>query len=144
MTTKDERHSTLMRRLSDAGIRPSAQRLAILDYISTCKCHPTADEVYSSLVKDYPTLSRTTVFSSLRLLAEKGLLNDIDIAAESTRYDPVIYEPHAHFMCRKCRRIFDIPFDLSSVHAPEYFKCDNINVFFKGICPDCSNNKTYN
>ena len=64
-------------RLSEADIRPSMQRLAILEYINSCYCHPTADEVYSELVKEHPTLSRTTVFSSLKLLSEKGLVNNI-------------------------------------------------------------------
>ena len=82
-------------------------------------------------------LSRTTVFSCVKLLAEKGLINDIDISSESTRYDSAAYAPHAHFMCRRCRRIFDIPMDTSVLAVPENFLCDNINVFYKGICPEC-------
>lgn len=131
-------HNKLMHRLAEAGIRPSAQRLAILEYISSCECHPTADEIYSTLVRQYPTLSRTTVFSCLKLFAEKGLVNDIDISAESTRFDSRERRPHAHFMCRECRRIFDIPFDVASLPPPENFECDNVNVFFKGLCPECS------
>lgn len=132
------RHGDVMQRLAEAGIRPSAQRLAILEYISSCECHPTADEIYSTLVRQYPTLSRTTVFSCLKLFAEKGLVNDIDISAESTRFDSRERRPHAHFMCRECRRIFDIPFDVASLPSPENFECDNVNVFFKGLCPECS------
>ncbi len=133
----EENRIALLRRLSEAGVRPSAQRLAVLEYLSSCECHPTADEIYSRLVRDYPTLSRTTVFSCLRLFAEKGLLNDIDISADSTRYDSALRKPHAHFICRKCRRIFDIPFDMESLSAPDNFECDNVNVFFKGLCPEC-------
>lgn len=82
-------------RLSEADIRPSMQRLAILEYINSCYCHPTADEVYSELVKEHPTLSRTTVFSSLKLLSEKGLVNNIDISSDSTRYDAADRQPMA-------------------------------------------------
>ncbi len=130
----------LMKMLADAGIRPSVQRLAILEYVSADKCHPTADEIYANLVKDNPMLSRTTVFSNVRLLAENGLVNDIDILSDSTRYDTPTDPPHAHFMCRRCHRIFDIPLSSPLPVTPEGFNCDNVNVFFKGLCPDCSEN----
>ena len=133
----ESRRTELMRQLLDAGIRPSAQRIAIMECISACECHPTADDVYAALVREHPTLSRTTVFSCLKLLAGKGLLNDIDISAESTRYDSTKRQPHAHFMCRECHRIYDIPFDLGILPSPADFECDNVNVFFKGRCPEC-------
>lgn len=127
-------------RLSEADIRPSMQRLAILEYINSCYCHPTADEVYSELVKEHPTLSRTTVFSSLKLLSEKCLVNNIDISSDSTRYDAADRQPHGHFMCKECRRIFDITLDMSSLRLPDEYVCNNVNVFFKGICPECNQN----
>ncbi|ROT15262.1 Fur family transcriptional regulator [Paramuribaculum intestinale] len=127
-------------RLREADIRPSMQRLAILEYINSCYCHPTADEVYSELVKEHPTLSRTTVFSSLKLLSEKGLVNNIDISSDSTRYDAADRQPHGHFMCKECRRIFDITLDMSSLRLPDEYVCNNVNVFFKGICPECNQN----
>ena len=134
---KENSKTRFHKMLLDAGIRPSAQRIEILEYVSSCESHPTADEIYSFLVKENPTLSRTTVFSSVKLLAEKGLINDIDISSESTRYDTVSRAPHAHFMCRKCKRIFDVPLDMSALTVPVDFSCDNVIVFFKGICPEC-------
>lgn len=133
--------SKLIKELTDAGIRPSMQRLEILEFISSCRSHPTADEIYSSLSRENPTLSRTTVFSSVKLFAEKGLVNDINISSESTIYDSALYQPHAHFICRDCRKVFDIPLDMSMLTAPDNFICDNVNVYFKGICPECK--KTY-
>ncbi len=134
----DNNKMRMLKLLTDAGIKPSAQRIAILEYISSSKIHPTVEDIYSFLVRDNPTLSRTTVFSSVKLLAEKGLVNDINLSSDSTRYDSADYEPHAHFMCRICRRIFDVPLDMSSVPVPADYQCDNVNVFFKGICPECS------
>ena len=127
----------LLMELTDAGIRPSIQRLEIFEFISSCRSHPTAEEIFSFLRRNNPTLSRTTVFSSVKLLADKGLVNDIDIASDSTRYDSKLYAPHAHFICRYCRKIIDIPFDMSQLPAPSGYKCDNVNVYFKGICPEC-------
>lgn len=140
MNSKDNK-SVLLKRLTDAGIRPSMQRLEILEYISSCKTHPTADEIYSFIHQNNPTLSRTTVFSTVKLLAEKGLVNDINISPDSTRYDSAQSTPHAHFICRDCRKIIDLPFDMSVLTVPADFLCDNVNVYFKGVCPDCSKKK---
>lgn len=129
--------TALLKMLTDVGIRPSMQRLEILDYISSCRNHPSAEEVYSFVHANNPTLSRTTVFSTVKLLAEKGLVNDINISPESTRYDSASYTPHAHFICRSCQKIYDIPFDMTALTPPEDFSCDNVNIYFKGICPEC-------
>lgn len=134
----------LQQMLSEAGIRASVQRLDILEYLCSSHEHPSAEAVYAALKVRNPMLSRTTVFSCLRLFAEKGLANDIDIAAESTRYDSCQKAPHAHFMCRECRRIFDIPCEMPSFDMPEDFGCDSVNVFFKGICPECAGKKKLN
>lgn len=129
--------TALLKRLVDAGIRPSAQRIEILGFISSCESHPTADEIYASVHRSNPTLSRTTVYNTVRLFAEKGILNDINISSESTRYDSTQYAPHAHFVCRECGSICDIPIDISALACPDEFVCDNVNVYFKGICPGC-------
>lgn len=130
----------ILKKLKNAGIRPSIQRLEILEYISMNRTHPTAEEIYKYEHLKNPTLSRTTVFSTVKLLAEKGLINDINISADCTRYDSIQHAPHAHFICRNCKKIFDIPLDISSLSAPRDYVCDNVNVYFKGICPDCNKN----
>lgn len=140
----NDNKAVLLKRLVQAGIRPSMQRLEILEFISSCRCHPSADEIFSFIHRNNPTLSRTTVFSSVKLLAERGLINDIDISSDSTRYDSTLYPPHAHFICRDCRKIFDIPIDMDALTAPEDFLCDNVNVFFKGICPECRDKRNTN
>lgn len=129
----------LLNKMTEAGIRPSVQRLAVLEYVYSCYIHPTADDVYAALLEQNPMLSRTTVFNCLKLFAEKGMINDIDISSESTRYDYAAV-PHAHFMCRKCRRIFDVPCKMPAMDAASGFDCDSINVFFKGLCNECKNN----
>lgn len=137
----NDNKTNLLKKLTDAGIRPSMQRLEILSFIYSCECHPTADEIYSFMHRNNPTLSRTTVFSNVKLLAEKGLVNDINISSDSTRYDSTLHPQHAHFICRHCKKIFDIPFDMSTLTAPPDFCCDNVNVYFKGVCPDCIKNR---
>ena len=59
--------------LKKSGVKPSLQRIAILDYLLSHATHPAVDEIYETLVKDIPTLSRTTVYNTLHLFAENGL-----------------------------------------------------------------------
>ena len=57
-------------RLVEKGIRPSVQRLAILDYLIKHPTHPNIEDVYKALENKVPTLSRTTVYNTLRMLSE--------------------------------------------------------------------------
>ena len=52
------------------GIHPSVQRIAIMDYLIKHRTHPTVDEVYTALSDEIPTLSKTTVYNTLKLFAE--------------------------------------------------------------------------
>lgn len=58
--------------LTNHGVKPSVQRLAVMDYLVENHTHPTADEIYSALHKQMPTLSKTTVYNTLKLLTEQG------------------------------------------------------------------------
>ena len=57
-------------RLMECGVRPSVQRLAIVEFLLTHATHPTVEDVYQGLCTKIPTLSRTTVYNTLRLLSE--------------------------------------------------------------------------
>ena len=54
------------------GIRPSIQRVAIMKYLLSHHTHPTVEEVFVALKKQLPTVSRTTVYNTLRMLSEHG------------------------------------------------------------------------
>lgn len=54
------------------NIKPSVQRIAIMDYLLAHKTHPSIDEIYLALCKDIPTLSKTTVYNTLKLFVEHG------------------------------------------------------------------------
>ena len=50
--------------LSEGGVKPSAQRIAILRYLMENRIHPTVDEIFKSLQPTTPTLSRTTDYNT--------------------------------------------------------------------------------
>ena len=66
-------------RLVENGIKPSMQRLAIMQYLLTHYTHPTVEDVYKGLVPRVPTLSRTTVYNTLRMFSEKNAAQMITI-----------------------------------------------------------------
>ena len=63
--------------LQSHGIKPSPQRIAVMDYLLNSRMHPTADEIYLALSPSMPTLSKTTVYNTLKLLVEAGAVLDL-------------------------------------------------------------------
>ncbi|HML36403.1 MAG TPA: Fur family transcriptional regulator [Bacillota bacterium] len=120
------------------NIRLSHQRLKILEYLSRHRIHPTVDQIYTGLQKEIPTLSRTTVYSTLNALADAGMVREINIEDSEIRYD-IDIESHGHFKCESCGTIYDFKADLDSL-APEELKnfvIKDRNLYFKGVCPSC-------
>jgi Fe2+ or Zn2+ uptake regulation protein len=124
--------------LRKQGIRPLHRRIKILEYLYQSQMHPTVDQIYVNLKKEIPNLSRTTIYNTLHMLTEAGLIKAINIEDNETRYDIVI-ETHGHFKCEKCGAIFDFKFNPDSLSAEELigFKVVDKNVYFKGVCPKC-------
>lgn len=74
-------------RLKAHGINPSKQRMAIMEYLMTHPTHPTVEEVYKALVPFIKTLSRTTVYNTLRLFSEHNAAQMITIDEHRVCYD---------------------------------------------------------
>lgn len=129
--------------MHNAGVRPSVQRIAILGHIANSRSHPAADEVYSRLAPDFPSLSLTTIYNTLHTLTEAGLLRELDIERDRKRYDLAPQPPHSHFICRSCGRIFDMmqPNGLDLAPDNGEFCIENVEVYYKGLCPECRNQK---
>jgi Fe2+ or Zn2+ uptake regulation protein len=122
--------------LTEAGIKPSAQRVAIMQYLMASHAHPTVDEIFRALSDEYPTLSRTTVYNTVWLLAESGAVKSISIDRANARFD-YTPEPHAHFRCRSCGKIVDVMLgELPKPSAPGLI-IDSVNVFYEGLCDEC-------
>ena len=130
--------------LSGYGIRPSVQRIAIMRYLLKNRTHPTADEVYEALRKKIPTLSKTTVYNTLKLFVENGAAIYVGIDEKNARFDGFV-ESHAHFRCKKCGCIIDISMNVDNF-LPKDFKGDIEETYFylKGVCENCKKKKGNN
>jgi Fur family iron response transcriptional regulator len=101
-------HQALIDRLERHDIRPSAQRLAIASYVLATADHPSADAVWNRVKATFPMVSRATVYNTLQLFTEKGLLKQLVLAEGSIVFDPIV-EPHHHFVDDETGAIQDIP-----------------------------------
>ncbi|WP_394849026.1 transcriptional repressor [Pendulispora brunnea] len=100
--------------LRDHGIQPSAQRVAVAKYVLRTEEHPSADQVWHNVRSGFPMLSRATVYNTLNLFVEKGLLREFILAEGRLVYDPKT-EPHHHFIDDVTGKIHDVPWDAVQV-----------------------------
>ncbi len=136
-----EQKNEAYQRLIKSGVRPSVQRYAIMNYLLMHPIHPTVDKVYQDLCDQIPTLSRTTVYNTLRLLAEHNAAQMITIDDHHVCYDGNI-NPHVHFICKKCGKIIDL-FDEKAPHIRKHTTSDgNIveeeQLYYRGLCAECA------
>jgi Fe2+ or Zn2+ uptake regulation protein len=120
--------------LLDHGIQPSAQRLAVADFVLATDEHPSADEVFAAARRDLPMLSRATVYNTLNLFVAKGLLRELVLAEGRVVFDPIV-TPHHHFIDEETGRIHDIPWDavrVSHIKDLEGFQVREYQVVMRG------------
>lgn len=114
------------------------QRIQIFGYMKDRKDHPTVDMIYSELAPHIPTLSKTTVYNTLKSFVQAGLAQPVTIDENEIRFDPDTSD-HGHFKCESCGNIFDIQVDFSKFDPPELnsFRVAERHFHLKGICAGC-------
>ena len=88
------------------GYKATTQRLAIYNFLISREDHPSADQIYQALKNDYPTISLGTVYKTLDLLEELGLVQKLGFTEDRVRYDPDM-ELHINIVCSKCGKIYN-------------------------------------
>ncbi len=120
--------------LEEHGIQPSAQRVAVADYVLYTTDHPSADQVWAEVKRSFPMLSRATVYNTLNLFTEKGLLRELVLAEGKVVFDPKL-EPHHHFLDEETGEIVDVPWnalDVRRVHQLNGFDVHEYQVVMRG------------
>lgn len=134
-------------RLRAASVKPSEPRLAIYLFLDHNRIHPTVDTIYRALHKQYPTLSRTTVYNTVKLFEKRGLLSIVKIEDGELRFDANT-RFHAHFKCSECGEILDAPFfaepEMPSVLLPDGYQINQVVLDYYGVCAACVKNPPEN
>ena len=124
--------------------RITFQKETILDYLKGVNIHPSAETIYNEVRKKLPRISRGTVYRNLKNLQEKGVIQEISV--DISHFDADI-SSHAHLICVKCRKIFDI-FEICKEcrvlkrKKTKVGKINNYQISFYGQCKKCDSRKS--
>lgn len=144
MNLTTEAKQELETALSRKNLRNTRQRELIYSVLHGNTNHPTADDVFS-LVKDERSISLATVYNCLETFVDCGLIKEVNMGRNPTRYDPD-HSEHGHFFCGDCGEVFDIKLsdkfleELKNI-LPEGFKAESVQLNFKGVA-DCDEDPT--
>lgn len=128
-----------MEKYRQLNIKLTPQRLAILRYLEGNKEHPSAERIYKSVLKEFPTMSFATVYNTLEALKNIGNVQELKIDSSKKRYDPDM-SSHHHLICKRCKAIVDIHKDFE-INLPDEltggFDVLGNNIEFYGMCEKC-------
>lgn len=124
------------------GLRNTPQRQLIYRIVASGPQHLSAVEVQRQLENSMPGISLPTVYATLDLFAELGIVRKVALADGPMIYDTGQREPHAHMICSQCGRIFDLPVqpvDPADVEAAAErgFRVDSGDLVLHGVCGEC-------
>lgn len=139
--------------LRQSGVRLTHQRLEIFRELAESLSHPDVDAVYRGVRKRMPSISLDTVYRTLWLLLDLGLITALGPSRERTRFDANM-ESHHHFVCSVCGMTRDFySRELEDLGVPptarSFGQVETTHVEARGICRECiakkkSNPKTSN
>lgn len=126
--------------LRGRGLRVTAPRRAVLDFLCRSSDHPTAEEVGRAVNRRSPRASRASVYNVLRSLKAAGLVREFAFEGAIARYDANL-DPHDHFVCRACGCVEDLPLaGPRPAPRPDAYPgaaFEEATVTFRGVCPTC-------
>jgi Fur family transcriptional regulator, peroxide stress response regulator len=132
----------LTKMIKEKGYRLTPQRVAILRILAVSEGHPSAEQVYEQIKRDFPTTSLATVYKTITLLKAEGEILELNFGNGRSRYDGNRPQPHPHLICIKCQAIIDadVPFlidfsqELTQKHG---YKILHHRIDFFGFCSEC-------
>lgn len=141
MTNAEIRFQQLIAALKVRGYRLTPQRVELVRMIATSEGHPSANMFYERIQKQFPTMSRATVYKTLHLLKEIGQVFEIDLR-EDSHYDGNRPEPHPHLVCEICARIMDAetnphPDWIRALEVSSGYTITRPQITLYGTCPVC-------
>jgi Fe2+ or Zn2+ uptake regulation protein len=133
-------------KLREADLRVTRPRVAVLTAVSE---HPHADtnSIIAAVRDDLGEVSHQAVYDGLRVLAESGLLRQIQPPGSVARYESQTGDNHHHMVCHRCGAIADVDCAVGAAPCLEPqdakgYRIDESEVVHRGLCPDCLKQKS--
>ena len=127
--------------LRSHGVQVTAQRLAVLEAVSD-NPHSSANDLAETVRGQIGAISRQSVYDTLTVLAEQGIIRRIQPRGSPTRYEDRVGDNHHHLVCRSCDRLVDVDCavgDTPCLTPSEDWQFDvhEAEVIYWGLCPQC-------
>lgn len=132
--------SSIKRTLQSSGLRCTAQRYAVIEFLSDHKEHPTAAEIFKAVNRRDPRSSRATTYNNLRDLVRAGLVREVAVEGRAGRFDLEGIRHH-HFVCDRCGDVEDVDwYDVPRPAARSLGKrvVRECQLIFRGLCAKCA------
>jgi len=126
--------------LENSGLRCTAQRYAVMAFLTECDRHPTAAEIFEAVNRVDPRSSKATTYNNLRDLVQAGLVREVAVEGRAARFDAKSFRHH-HFICDRCANVEDIewynvPRPASGTIGKRVVR--ECEVIFRGLCTKCA------
>jgi Fur family peroxide stress response transcriptional regulator len=143
MSRSQRSDALIIETLRKNGYKATTQRIAICRFALHSRDHPTAQRIYGEVRKVHPTVSLATVYKTLQILTEHGLIQELDLPQSQARFDSYV-EPHINLVCFQCGNIQDLDDDaareiVERITAKTEFKRTGQRLDIYGICKICRN-----
>jgi len=130
-----------MQQLRERRIAVTPQRLAVMGALRSRRDHPSADHIYQEVRRQHPAISFNTVYKTLEILCQQGMVIKVNPLHAVARYDGETGQ-HAHLICRQCHHIIDLDWEGPEVptlpaEALQGFRIEHPSLTFWGLCPRC-------
>ena len=137
-TANDELLETALRA---GGHRMTSQRLVLHRVLGELGRHASAEEIARVSAERLPGLSLPTVYATLELFEDLGLVRRVDAGGPAALFDPRV-EPHAHFACRRCGAVADLDVALDATAVEDAARATGaepaqVDVVVHGVCAAC-------
>ena len=124
--------------LEDSNLKITPQRLAILKELDK-KGHASIEEIYDTIKEMFPSISLATIYKNINALKNEGIISEVCLH-QKPKYE-IEKNPHAHFICKVCGKVEDIPFDeVLNKDIEDKYPNTQKELYIYGICKECNGN----
>ena len=132
----------LSQRFHEAGRRLTSERKLLLRIIDR-NAHCDASELFQLARAENPRIGIATVYRTLHLLEEMGMIHSSGLGEDHTHYE-ISHEPHVHLVCTACGTVLDLPSPdtLNELEKQSGFRIERTTLELFGLCPKCQAKET--
>jgi Fur family transcriptional regulator, peroxide stress response regulator len=138
---KEDQFENFQNLCRQAGLSATHQRYLIFQTVSALRDNPTPEEIFEEVRRVIPSISLATVYKNIDTMVDRRMLRDISPNYGSRRIESTS-APHDHFVCRECRKVFDlarhtVPDTPTRDDLPSGATLEYCLVEFVGLCRAC-------